>query len=144
MRLGLLRKNTCELGYETCLGLLNLHDLGLTLGDVLLCVLDLSLQHPNHTVQLADLIVILSTIYIVRLHTYTSQHNVGPKKSWNKTRHKESDFLKSEQSCTYFALFDGYIPLTTELVQLFANTFPFLQQGTNNCMINLQNSDYHS
>lgn len=70
MRLGLLRKNTCELGYETCLGLLDLHDLWLTLGDVLLCVLDLSLQHPNHTVQLANLIVILSTMYTVRLHIY--------------------------------------------------------------------------
>lgn len=52
--------------------------------------------------------------------------------------------LKNVQSCTYFALFDGYIPLTTELIQLFANTFPFLQQGTNICMINLQNFDYHS
>lgn len=63
----------------------------------------------------------------------------------NTTRHKEKRvFFKSVESCSYFALFDGYIPLTTELVQLFANTFPFLQQGTNKCMINSQNSDYHS
>lgn len=145
MRLGLLRKNTCELGYETCLGLLDLHDLWLTLRDILLCVLDLSLQHPNHTVQLADLIVILPTMSTMRLHTYTSHYNAGPKKSRNTTRHKEKRvFFKSVESCSYFALFDGYIPLTTELVQLFANTFPFLQQGTNKCMINSQNSDYRS